>query len=161
MFTQDIATAVGKIPSGLFIVCAKQGDQMDGFLGSWIQQVSFQPLLVSLCLKPGRPVYEAIMNQAIFSINIVGEHKKDLLKPFWSGYDPQKNPFSQLAYQVSEQGALLLEDAYAVIECKKAQSLQPGDHELVIAEVLGSYTRADIATSVKPMVHVRKTGSSY
>ena len=161
MWNQELSTAVGKIPSGLFIICAKQGEQIDGFLGSWIQQVSFQPLLISLCIKPGRPAYEAIMAQGVFSVNIVGDHKKDLLKPFWSGYDPEKKPFDQNSYQLSERGSLLLEEAYAVIECKKVQSLQPGDHELVIAEVLNSYTHTDLATTIKPIIHLRKNGTSY
>jgi flavin reductase (DIM6/NTAB) family NADH-FMN oxidoreductase RutF len=160
MFQKDSSSAVGKIPSGLFIVCAKDGDSLDGFLGSWIQQVSFKPLMVSLCIKPGRPAYNHIIQGKLFSINIVGDTQKSLLKPFWSGYDPQQNPFSQLKYQLSENGTILLEEAYAVIEVKQRHRYEPGDHHLVVAEVFHSYINEE-QSSGKPLIHLRKNGENY
>ena len=35
------AKAVGHIPSGLFVTCVKDGEQKDGYLASWVQQISF------------------------------------------------------------------------------------------------------------------------
>ena len=58
--------AIGHIPSGLFIVCAKDDEKIDGYLASWVQQVSFDPLLISLAIKPGRPVYDLIINGGVF-----------------------------------------------------------------------------------------------
>ena len=70
MSETDKATAVGHIPSGLFIITAKDGDTntIDGYLGSWVQQVSFEPLLLSLCVKEGRPAYDAIMAGDLFTM---------------------------------------------------------------------------------------------
>ena len=44
----DKAQAVGHIPSGLFIVTTTDGGKKDGYLASWVQQVSFEPLVLSL-----------------------------------------------------------------------------------------------------------------
>ncbi|WOI45615.1 flavin reductase [Acidovorax sp. BLS4] len=76
-FSQEVsetALAVGKIPSGLFIVTASQGDLKEGYLGSWIQQASFAPLLLNLAIRPGRPCYDLIRSTGRVGINIVG-HK--------------------------------------------------------------------------------------
>ncbi|MCB9095863.1 MAG: flavin reductase family protein [Halobacteriovoraceae bacterium] len=156
---EDIAIPVGKIPSGLFIICAKsQEGVIDGFLGSWVQQVSFNPLLVSLCVKAGRPASETILKKEKFSINIVGEHDKSFLKHFWSGYDANKNPFSEIEHVIDESGAVVMKSSLATLVCEPISITQPGDHNLVVAKVIDSHIQHPDAT---PMVHTRKSGLSY
>lgn len=158
MTTIDKAKAVGHIPSGLFIITAQHDDTIDGFLGSWVQQVSFDPLLVSLCVKEGRPSYDAIMAGNVFTINVVGKHDGSYLKHFWSGFDPEKKIFDSLPYCKSDEGGILLTQAKSSIVCRKVSSSKPGDHEVVIAEVLTSYVHDEEA---KPSVHIRKSGLEY
>ena len=161
MEKKDIAEAVGHIPSGLFIVCAmkKETKHHDGFLGSWIQQVSFDPLLVSLCVKSGRPAAEQILNGDIFSINVVGEHDKSYLKHFWAGYGPEKQPIRELIpHTHTDDGAIVFTGAKSVMVCRKVSASQPGDHHLVIAEVLESIVHEQKSPS---MVHLRKSGLYY
>jgi flavin reductase (DIM6/NTAB) family NADH-FMN oxidoreductase RutF len=160
MTQQDKATAVGHIPSGLFIVTVQDLDKniIDGYLASWIQQVSFSPLLVSLAIKPGRPAYDLIKSGKPFSINIVGDHDKSYLKHFWKGYDPANNPFKEIPYTTGAHNGVLISGAKSVIECQMISSSQPGDHELIIAEVKNTYV---LSEDGRPMVHIRKTGLDY
>ena len=152
------AEAVGKIPSGLFIVVAEADGQIDGFLGSFIQQVSMDPLRISLALKPGRPAYDRIAGGGRFSVNVVGEHETGYLRHFWSGYDPEKNPFAEIAHKTTEEGAIVLEDALAAMECIRCDRFEVGDHELVIADVVACHT---LQPEGRPHVHVRKHGLAY
>jgi flavin reductase (DIM6/NTAB) family NADH-FMN oxidoreductase RutF len=160
MLHNDKAAAVGLIPSGLFIVAVKdQNNQTsDGYLASWVQQVSFSPMLVSLAIKPGRPAYDLIKAGKPFAINVVGEHDKSFLKHFWKGYDPAQNPFNELPHFVGENQGLILDQAKAAIECVMVSSSRPGDHEIIIAEVKSSHI---LNTEAKPMVHLRKSGADY
>ena len=155
-----MAEAVGHIPSGLFIVCAQtQKDEViDGYLASWIQQVSFAPLLLTLAIKPGRPVFDLIMLGQVFTINVVGDHDRSYLKHFWKGHSPDANPFADIPHFTTEQGGVALKDAKSYIDCKMKDKISPGDHHLVIAQVLASETLDDKARSV---THVRKTGLIY
>ena len=158
--SKEESVPVGHIPSGLFIVCAYDTDskRVDGFLASFIQQVSFKPLLVSLCIKPGRPAYDLIKASQNFSINVIGDHEKNYMKHFWSGYDADKNPFSEIPHTINEKGVVLLDQAKSTIMCRLKESLSPGDHEIIIAEVIGGTVHNDEA---KPMVHIRKSGLDY
>jgi flavin reductase (DIM6/NTAB) family NADH-FMN oxidoreductase RutF len=160
MLHNDKAAAVGLIPSGLFIVAVKdQNNQSsDGYLASWVQQVSFSPMLVSLAIKPGRPAYDLIKSGKPFAINIVGEHDKSFLKHFWKGYDPAQNPFNELPHFLGENQGLILDQAKAALECVMVSSTKPGDHEIIIAEVKSSHI---LNTEAKPMVHLRKSGVDY
>jgi flavin reductase (DIM6/NTAB) family NADH-FMN oxidoreductase RutF len=155
MLQSDSATAVGHIPSGLFIVAVEEPSSkvIDGYLASWVQQVSFKPMMVSLAIKPGRPAYDLIKAGHEFIINVVGDHEKAFLKHFWKGYDPANNPFDVLKHD----HAVLL-DAKSAIRCKFVSSQKPGDHEVIFAEVLASYV---MNSESKPMVHVRKSGADY
>lgn len=156
--TREETAGVGQIPSGLFIVCARRDGAIDGYLASFIQQISFDPLLLAMAVRPGRPAYDVIKSGAPFSINIVGEHDRDYLRHFWSGYDPAKNPFAEIRHRIEDSGTVTIEGAKAVIEARLVESSRPGDHELFIVEVLGSKI---LEAAARPMMHLRKSGLDY
>lgn len=157
-FAPEDTKAVGKIPSGLFIIATKHDGKIDGFLGSFVQQISFDPLLIALAMKPGRPAYDSVKTGNTFTINVAGDHDKSYLKLFWKGYDPDNNPFDELAYKETEHGGIQLSQALGSIDCKIKESYTPGDHELIIAEVLDSEL---LQSDASPLTHVRKNGLSY
>lgn len=160
MLHTEIAAAIGHIPSGLFIVSVQDPETkiIDGYLASWIQQVSFEPMIVSLAMRAGRPAYELIKKGAPFAINVVGDHDKTFLKHFWKGYDPNQNPFEELAHDIGAQGGVILKQAKSAMECVLISSVKPGDHEIVFAKVLSSHIMSEES---KPMVHIRKSGKDY
>src|SRR5690606_40880378 len=92
------AAAVGKIPSGLFIVTSNHNGQKEGYLGSWIQQVSFSPLLIQISMRPGRPCYDAIKAGGRFCVNVVGQKNGGMMKPFWNP-DKFPDPFAELDHR--------------------------------------------------------------
>jgi flavin reductase (DIM6/NTAB) family NADH-FMN oxidoreductase RutF len=154
------AASVGQIPSGLFIVCAQSPESggLEGYLASWVQQVSFEPLMISLAIKPGRPACDPILQGHVFTVNVIGDHDNAYMEHFWSGYDPEDNPFHRLALCKGRSGGMLLEAAKSAMECRLHSSTQPGDHLVVIARVLNCYLMNDLA---QPLVHIRETGLSY
>lgn len=160
MLQSDKAMAVGHIPSGLFIVAVQDtlSAETDGYLASWVQQISFNPLMVAMAIKPGRPAYDLIKAGRPFAINIVGDQDKTYLKHFWKGYDPDQNPFNELHWVKGEHGGVILNQAKSALECKLVSSVTPGDHEVIFAEVLSSYIMDEVS---KPMTHIRKSGASY
>lgn len=148
-------TAVGKISSGLYIVTTYVNGVGEGFLGSWIQQASFKPLVVSMALKAGRPCHAAIRDGGRFVINIVSNEKKQILKPFWS--PKGGNPFDSIEHRVTEHG-VVLNDALGWMACNRLSMVAPGDHEIVFAEVVDS---GMLDADGTPMTHIRKSGLDY
>ena len=95
----EASKPVGHIPSGLFIICGfdKSSERIDGYLASWVQQVSFRPLMVALAIlivgifellpviteqnqQTQSTFFSIIRDYAIFAflINLVREMVKDL-----------------------------------------------------------------------------------
>lgn len=160
MLQSDKSAAVGLIPSGLFVVAVQDNktQKIDGYLASWIQQVSFSPMMVALAIRPGRPAYELIKSGSPFAINVVGDHDKSFLKYFWKGYDPSQNPFAEIPNHLGEFKGVILDQAKAAIECVMISSHRPGDHEIIFAEVKASHL---MNTESRPAVHIRKSGADY
>lgn len=158
MDEKEKALAVGNIPSGLYIVCTSNGTKKDGFLASWVQQISFSPLLITMAINKGRPGFSHIMDKKPFTINIVSESEMDYLKYFWKGYPEDSNPFAEIPHEMTKDNGILIKKAKSVIECRLKEISYPGDHGLAVAEVLGSYVLNDEA---KSKVHLRKSGLDY
>ena len=152
----QIAAATGKIPSGLFIVTAAAGGRKEGYLASWVQQAGFSPLLISVAIRPGRHCYALIKEHGRFCLNVIGKHNGGVMKPFWTPAG-DADPFAGLAFSVSKRGNIILQNALAALECEVRSSSQPGDHEILIAEVMEGHVLAEDA----PLTHVRRDGSDY
>jgi flavin reductase (DIM6/NTAB) family NADH-FMN oxidoreductase RutF len=152
-----LAAAVGKIPSGLFIVTTILNGRKEGYLGSWIQQTSFSPLLISIAIRPGRPCYDAMKSHGRFCINIIGQKNGGVMKPFWNP-DANPDPFQGLDYMETTRGNILLNTGLAALECEVRTSATPGDHEIIFAEVVEGHM---LQPDDKSLTHVRRSGLGY
>src|SRR5438309_245363 len=90
------AAALGRIPSGLFIVTAGHGDAATGMLASWVQQCSFDPPQISAALRRDRHLSEMLSPDAPFIINIVASGHTQFLRHFGKGFGPQESAFEGL-----------------------------------------------------------------
>lgn len=150
-----VAAAVGRISSGLYIITTAVDGIREGYLGSWVQQASFKPLILSVAIRPGRPCFEAIQRNGCFVVNIVSTEAKGLLRPFWK---PQAgDAFSDLKCHTNEQG-VVLDEAVAWLGCQRCAVSAPGDHHILFANVVAGGILHPAAT---PMTHLRKSGLDY
>jgi flavin reductase (DIM6/NTAB) family NADH-FMN oxidoreductase RutF len=154
---KDIALAVGRIPSGIFVVTARRDDAETGFLASWVQQCSFEPFQVSVAVKHGRPVAEWLKPGAPFVVNILEEDQTELLVHFGKGFTLNEPAFINLEVNRAEAGAPVLTEALAYLDCRVTGCHPAGDHELIIGKLVGG----KLLNEGRPMVHVRKNGSHY
>lgn len=154
---EEHTRAVGMIPSGLFVITTNLEGKQEAFLGSWIQQASFTPLMISMAVQSGRPCYDAIQGDGRFVINVVGKENGGILKHFWSGYDKNHSPFDVIEHTVTDFG-LVLADCLGAIECRKVSSIEPGDHVIIFADVVRCQM---IKEKVDPLIYVRKSGLDY
>jgi flavin reductase (DIM6/NTAB) family NADH-FMN oxidoreductase RutF len=154
---QALAAALGRVPSGLFVLTVRQRDQETGMLASWVQQCSFDPPRVSVAVQRGRFVHGLLTDGAAFAVNVLAAGQTDLLKHFGKGFGPDEPAFTGLEVERTPTGAAVLTAALAHLDCRVAGRFAAGDHDLVIGEVLGGRLHAD----GPPAVHVRKTGLKY
>jgi flavin reductase (DIM6/NTAB) family NADH-FMN oxidoreductase RutF len=154
---QSLAAALGRVPSGVFILTVRQGDQETGMLASWVQQCSFDPPQISLAVKPGRFVSDLLTDKTAFVVNVLPDGATDLLKHFGKGFGPGEPAFTGLDVYPTAEGVPVLRAALAHLDCRVAGRFGAGDHDIVIGRVIGGRLHTDGA----PAVHVRKSGAHY
>lgn len=155
---EKLGKALGRIVSGIAIVTAKHQGQRSALLGSWFQQVSFDPPTISIAVNKERPILGIIQEEKHFCINILSQDQKQYLGHFGRGFKPGEDPFDQIEIKEGKFGSPILTEALSYLECEVKQSLDLNDHVLIVAEVKeGDLQDLDS----EPMVHIRKNGFNY
>lgn len=155
-----VGPALGKIPSGLAIATAQYAGQRTGFLVSWFQQTSFEPPLVAVCMKAGRPIESLIHGSGHFALNFLAEGDFANLKRFGKGFEPGVDPWLDSPGDLLEgQAAPVFANGFAHLILKHSQTLDAGgDHLIYIGQVVGGALQN---TEAKPYIHIRKDGFGY
>jgi len=152
------AAVLGRVPSGLYILTACQHQEETGMLASWVMQCSFEPPRLSVAVQPQRRISAWLTPHASFVLNLLGEGQKNLMAHFAKGFEPGQPPFEGLVTERTETGAVILSEALGHLLCRVADRYPAGDHDLVIATVLGGRLHQPEG---KPLTHVRKNGLRY
>jgi flavin reductase (DIM6/NTAB) family NADH-FMN oxidoreductase RutF len=152
-----IARALGRIPSGLFVVTAGRGDDLVAMLASWVQQAGFTPPAITLALQADRPLLARIRRERRFCLSILPSGRLDLLRTFATSVGPGTAAFTGIAMATTPGGHAYPRDCHAWLECELLGEARWSDHVVVGAAVRDG-ERLDAAA---PVVHVRRTGQSY
>lgn len=154
---KQLAAALGRIPSGLFVVTLCHDDAETGLLASWLQQCSFEPPQLSMAIKRGREVAEWLTDGAAFTVNVLDGSQTDMIVHFGRGFGPGDPAFHGLAIERSAAGGVVLSEALAYLDCQVVARFPAGDHDLYVGRVLAG----KMLNEGQPMVHVRKSGMHY
>jgi flavin reductase (DIM6/NTAB) family NADH-FMN oxidoreductase RutF len=154
---KELGIALGKIPSGLFVLTARQGAATTGMLASWVQQCSFEPPRLTVAIKEGRDISAWLREGATFTLNILDDTQTDMIVHFGRGFDLGQPAFEGLEVEPADEGGPVLSEALAFLECRVEARYPAGDHELIVGRAL----RGKLLGEGQPMVHIRKTGFHY
>ncbi|HEX8521603.1 MAG TPA: flavin reductase family protein [Tepidisphaeraceae bacterium] len=153
-----IGKALGKIPSGVYIVTAEHGGKATAMLASWVQQAAFAPPAITIAIAPDRPIAQLIAQSKKFAVSITPETDTTLMKRFARGLKPDEDPFAGLSTLTTPSGQRFFADALAWLDCRLLQTCTfGGDHQLIIAEV----TSGALLGEGKSFAHQRGNGFHY
>ena len=151
-----IGPALGRIPSGCSILTVSHQGKSTGMLVSWVQQAAFEPLSLTVCLRPERPAVALITGSGKFLLNVIGSDPGPMFKHFGKGFGPNDDAFVGVAVQESAYGPLI-EDCIAHLACEVRSKVSAGDHDLYLAEIHSAWS----AVSAESYTHTRTTGLGY
>ncbi|MDZ8054269.1 MAG: diflavin flavoprotein [Aulosira sp. ZfuVER01] len=155
----DLDKALGRLSGGLYIITAKKGDVSSAMLASWVAQASFKPLGFSIAVAKDRAIESLMQVGDRFVLNILEEgNYQTLMKHFLKRFAPGADRFEGVKTQPAENGAPILTDALAYIECEVKSRMDCGDHWAVYSTVYaGRVSKTEALTAV----HHRKVGNHY
>lgn len=155
----DVEKAVGRLVGSLCVMTAKQSEVASAMLASWVAQATFNPPGFTVAVAKERAIEALVYPGNPFVLNILGEGKhlgpmKQFLKPF----TPGENRFEGVEIEVADNGAYILKDAIAYLECTVKNRMDCGDHWVVYATIDSGEV---LDGNAKTAVHHRKTGNHY
>ncbi len=152
-----VAKALGRVASGLFVVTSVHEGKRAAYLASFVQQVSFDPLVFAIACHPERYPYQLIKASGKFGLSILPDNDKVLLKTFAKGYGPTEDPLSSISTHVILD-VPLLKDALAGAVFEVTSETKPGDHVVFFGKALDGVVFDE---ALKPWVHVRANALNY
>ncbi|MBH8554395.1 diflavin flavoprotein [Nostocaceae cyanobacterium CENA357] len=155
----DLDKALGRISGGLYIITAKKGDVSSAMLASWVSQASFKPLGFSIAVAKDRAIESLMQVGDRFVLNVLEEgNYQKLMRHFLKRFVPGADRFEGVRTQPAENGAPILTDALAYMECEVVSRMDCNDHWAVYSNVYaGRVSKPDALTAV----HHRKVGNHY
>lgn len=157
MSAEPMAAALGRIPSGLFVLTVKRDDIETGMLASWVQQCSFNPPLLSLAINPKRDIAGLLTSDSLFTLNILEDTQTDMIVHFGRGFSLKEPAFTGLEVLRGQSNGPILAESLAFLTCQVKSRHPAGDHDLFVAQVIDGR----MIDEGHPMVHIRKSGSHY
>lgn len=158
MIDPKVASALARVPSGLFIMTVRNQGQSTGMLASWVQQAGFQPLAVTVAVAHGRFFEEWLSSTGRFVLNQLGTTDAAFLKHFGKGFAPGESAFEGIDLLDVAEGGPVLANALAYLDCKVTGRVESADHCIFVAEVIGGEL---LKTDGSPFVHTRRSATHY
>ena len=155
----DVAVALGRVPSGLFVVTARNAEgEETAFLASWVMQAGFEPAALSVAVGQDRAALDFVRQPgSVFTVSVIADSEKGQVGPFARGVAPAVDALAELPVERTGSGQAVVEGCLAWMECRTLSHAPSGDHAIVVGEVVEARGGRDDA----PAIHVRKNGLGY
>jgi 3-hydroxy-9,10-secoandrosta-1,3,5(10)-triene-9,17-dione monooxygenase reductase component len=157
--TQDeaLGSAIGCIPSGLYIVTTTQEGKTAAMLGSWIQQAAFDPPAVTIAVAKGRYIESFLTPGSPLVVNVLEKGQGKIMGHFSKSFEPGADPLAELPTGDAPSGQRYLQEAIAYIDAEVVSSVDAGDHSIILAKLVAGSKLRDGEVAV----HIRKNGFKY
>jgi flavin reductase (DIM6/NTAB) family NADH-FMN oxidoreductase RutF len=125
-------SALRQFATGVTIVTVAGAGELHGMTASSFASVSLAPPLVLVCLDKSSRTLTLVAETGTFAVNVLRADQQEASRAFAR---PGLKPFASLPHRMGANGAPVLDEAIAVLECTTYRVFEAGDHEVVLGEV--------------------------
>ena len=130
-------TALRMIPYGLYVLTAQRADgSVAAATVNWVTQASFAPPLVAVGVKTDSQAHAVIKETRAFALNVLGKGQQGVAFTFFKPAARDGQRISGEPFRAGTTGAPVLERAPAFVECRLVDTVERGDHSIVVGEVV-------------------------
>jgi flavin reductase (DIM6/NTAB) family NADH-FMN oxidoreductase RutF len=152
-----LALALGRIPTGLYVVTTRAADGPVGFGGSRVTQVGFDPPRVCVAVGKEGDHRDAIRSAGGFTVSILDGPSRGVMGPFFKRHEPGRSAFDHVSHTPAPSGIAYLTDALAWLDCRVSGEHETGDHFVLF----GTVQEAALLREGEPCIHLRRDGLCY
>ncbi|MET9264298.1 flavin reductase family protein [Amycolatopsis sp. NPDC004079] len=135
----EFKDAMSALAGGVCVVTALDDDGTPrGYAATSVTSVSMRPPLLLVCQAKTSSSYDVFSRCSRFGVNVLAAEQTELAALFAT---PGADRFGDTGFEPGEEGTLLHPDALAAIECRRRETVDAGDHGLLLGEVRAATTR--------------------
>ena len=151
----DRKEVLGMMTYGVYVLTTKVKDKYSAATVTWVSQASFDPPMISVCLKRNSGAYSLVKEKKEFILHMLSEEQKDVASNFFTSTELEDDKLNGEAFKLID-GLPVLNVAPSYVHCSVLEILEIGDHPLFLCEV----ESVNLKNSVKPL-ELRRTGWKY
>lgn len=130
--------AFGCFPSGVAAVCALTPQGAVGLLVSSFTSVSLDPPLVSICLMKGSRRWSLLRGAPRLGLSFLSDAQRQVCEQLSA---PLEQGLGELATSATPDGAVLLCEATAWLDCSLHEEVDAGDHTIALLRIEALHAR--------------------
>jgi len=151
------ARALGRVPSGLYVVSTRGPAGPLGFVASFLVQVGLEPPTLAVAVGSGREHLAALRAAGGFTVSVLDKSSAAVMGAFFKKRPDGSSPYDELECGSAASGIPYVRSALAWLDCRVTGEHSVGDHVVVFATVAdGEQLREG-----EPSLHVRRDGRGY
>jgi flavin reductase (DIM6/NTAB) family NADH-FMN oxidoreductase RutF len=124
--------AMGRFATGITIITAQQAGEIEAMTANAVCTISFEPMIVMVCVNKKARMNSFIQEAGHFGINILTQEQEIISRYF---AEPGKNKAPDGLKFENLEGIPLLDGTLASVACKVDQVLDAGDHSMILGRV--------------------------
>ncbi len=130
-------TALRMIPYGLYVLMAESKEgKVAAATVNWVTQTSFEPPLVVVGVKADSLANSTIKESGTFTLNMLGKDQQSLAFTFFKPLDREGETIGGEPFRAGRTGSPILKNAPGFVECNLVETVEKGDHSIVVGEVV-------------------------
>ena len=133
----EIAALFRRLSHGVYVIGVADGERRSAFTAAWVTQASFDPLLIVVSVNPQNASYDILRAGRAFTVNVLEHGQTELARRFGTSSSRDHDKLAGVSWHAGGNGAPVLDDALAYLECEVQDRHPAGDHELVVGRVVG------------------------
>ncbi|HVT76740.1 MAG TPA: flavin reductase family protein [Acidimicrobiales bacterium] len=137
----DFRRACGRFATGICIAATRDRGIDYAMTVSAFTSVSLDPLLVLVCVEKITRFHEAVLSSGAWTVSVLPDDADDVSRWFAEKGRPTAGQFADYRHHPGEvTGMPVLDIAISVLECRTRAVYDGGDHDILLADVVGAWT---------------------
>jgi len=131
---------MGRFATGVTVVTTAGKGGMGGLTANAVASLSLDPPLVLVAVDKQAGSYPEIKENGCYAMNILAADQEEISRRFAT---PGPKDYSGLKWKAVVTGAPVFDGALGYVDCRLAEVLPGGDHDIFIGEIVAGDGRDD------------------
>jgi flavin reductase (DIM6/NTAB) family NADH-FMN oxidoreductase RutF/rubredoxin len=143
--------ALQKLGYGLYVVCSRKGDRLNGQIANTIFQISSEPPTIAVALNKKNLTHEFIDESKVFTGSILSQETPlSFIGHFGFKSGREGDKLKDTVYRLGVSKApVVLDHALAYLEARVVHQFEVGTHTVFVGEIV----EADVLQEGEPMTY--------